>query len=138
MKYLSILLFTLFITACSSSGNNDGDADNESIVGSWSFTYPATQCVETYIFNTNNTITITSLDEISTGTYSFANAVNSSNRHSLSFTVLNDNEQVDCEGNNVNDAGRVVDVFAEFVTITQMDWYLQSTGGTAALTVDKN
>ena len=138
MKYLSILMFTLFITACSSSDNSDGSADNESIVGTWSFTYPATQCVETYTFNASNSITITSLDEISTGTYFFDNTVNSSNRHSLSFTVINDNEQPDCEGNNINDVGRVVDVFAEFVTITEMNWYLQSSGGAPVVTVDKN
>ena len=137
MKQLIAIIMALSLSACSSDSSN-GAIENEAIIGTWSFIYPSVQCTETYTFSTDNTFTLTSLDEAHSGTYAFTNESNSSNRHSLSFTVTNDNQQADCEGDNINDVGRVVDIFAEFVTTNQMNWYLQSSGGIPVVTVNKN
>lgn len=111
---------------------------NGNLVGSWSFIYPAEQCTETYIFNSNNTFKWRSLDEVVTGTYYFSPQANSSNRHPLSLEVTSDNQQFDCKGNNHNDVGLVVDIFAEFPSETVMNWYYESTGGSLIVTLDKN
>ena len=135
MKKFIVLLFLLSIASCSSSDSST--PQSASIVGTWSFIYPSIQCTETYIFSSNNTFSGVSLDEVFDGTYTFAAQVNSSNRHPLSFTVTSDNQQFDCEGDNANDVGLVVDLFAEFPNATVMNWYLQSSGGSPVVTLNK-
>jgi len=138
IKY-TLLTLVFLLSACGGGGGGGGSSTSQSasIVGTWSFIYPSIQCTETYTFNSNNTFSATSLDEIFGGTYTFTTQSNSSNRHDLSFTVTSDNQQFDCEGDNSNDVGLVINIFAEFPSTTVMNWYLQSSGGTPAVTLNK-
>jgi len=137
LKKIIVLLFSLSIAACSSSDSGSSTPQTASIVGAWSFIYPSVQCTETYVFNANDTFSATSLDEVFGGTYAFTAQANSSNRYPFSFTVTSDNQQFDCEGDNANDVGLVVDIFADFPSATVMNWYLQSSGGTPVVTLNK-
>ena len=137
MRKIIILILTLYVMACSSSDSGSSNTPNASIIGTWSFIFPSIQCTETYVFNSNNTFTANSLDEDFGGTYTFASTPNSSNRHAFSFTVTSDNQQFDCEGDNANDVGLVVDIFADFPSATVMNWYLQSSGDAPVVTLNK-
>ena len=135
-KY-TLLISVLLLSDCGGGGGGSSTTQSASIVGTWSFIYPSIQCTETYTFNSNNTFSATSLDEIFGGTYTFTTQSNSSNRHDLSFTVTSDNQQFDCEGDNSNDVGLVINIFAEVPSTTVMNWYLQSSGGTPGVTLNK-
>jgi len=134
LKKIIVLLISLLTIACSSSDS----VNIPPVVGMWSHTIPSVQCTETFTFNSNNTFSASSLDEISNGTYVFETQENSSNRHAFSFTVTSDNQQFDCEGDNTNDIGTVYNLYAEFPDTTVMNWYLQPTGGTPVETLNKN
>lgn len=136
MKKIIVLLISLFTVACSSS--DSGTLQSSPIVGTWLLIVPAVQCTETFVFNSNNTFSGTSLDEIFGGTYTFTTQANTSNRHTFSFTVTSENQQFDCEGDNANDVGTVFNLFAEFPSTNVMNWYLQSTGGSPLVTLNKN
>jgi len=139
LKKTIVLLISLFTISCTSTDNGSGNSTPQSspIIGTWSFIYPSIQCTETYIFNADNTFSATSLDEIFSGTYTFTAQSNTSNRHPFSFTVTSDNQQFDCQGSNANNVGQVVDIFSEFPNSVTMNWYLQSTGGTPEVTLNK-
>ena len=131
------MLISLLTVACSSDSGNS-TPQSASVVGTWSLIVPSVQCTETFVFNSNNTFSGTSLDEIFGGTYAFTAQANTSNRHAFSFTVTSDNQQFDCEGDNANDLGTVFNLFAEFPSANVMSWYLQSTGGSPEVTLNKN
>ena len=135
MKKLIVLLSSLLIVACSSS--NSSTTQSSSIVGTWSFICPSVQCTETYIFNSNNTFSATSLDKVFGGTYNFTTQANSSNRYPFTISINSDNQQANCEGDNSNDVDLVADIFVDFPSDTVMNWYLQSSGGTPAATLNK-
>ncbi len=136
-KLIVLLISSLFIVACNDNDNGGNTPQATSIVGTWTLLHQAVQCTETLTFNADNTFSATALDEVVDGTYTFITQANASNRHSFSFTITSDNEQFDCEGDNANDVGLVVDVFAGFPGTGEMNWYLQATGGTAELTFNK-
>lgn len=136
MKKTLILMFSLMVASCGDS--DDGDDNSNSIVGSWSYTYPSVQCTEIYSFKADNTFTVTSLDEIYGGTYSLSDDVNSSDRQEFSITITSDNQQADCEGDMESDAGVTAELYIEFVSPIVMDWYLEPTGGTASITLKKD
>ena len=135
MKKILIVICVFIISACSSDSNN---TQSSLISGTWSYIVPATQCSESYTFNSDNTVRITALDEIIDGTYTFSSQTNSSNRHALSITTISDNQLPDCEGSNDDDSNLVLDIFVEFKTQTEMDWYVQSAGGDVLITLNKN
>ena len=131
--------FLLILNACGGGGGDSGSStpQNTSIVGTWSFIYPSIQCAETYNFNSNNTFSATSLDEVFAGTYDLGTQANSSNRRPFTVSITSDNQQADCEGDNSNDVGLVADIFVDFPSATEMNWYLKSSGGAPWVTLNK-
>jgi len=89
------------------------------------------------VFNSDNTYTVTSLDEVSSGEYTFTAEANASNRHAFSFNVSSDNQQFDCEANNDDDTGTVYNLYVEFPDANVMNWYLDATGGAAVVTLNR-
>ena len=135
MKKTLIVICTLILASCSS---DNSAVQTVSIVGNWTYIVPATQCIESYKFNSDNTVRITALDEVIDGTYSISSLSNINGRPLLSILLLTDNQQPDCEGNNDDDSNSVLDVFIEFPIATAMSWYTQSVGGIEILTLSKN
>jgi len=135
MKTIVLALILVFIfVGCDSGNDNDRAGGNniidETIVGTWKYTYPASQCSETNIFNDDNTFTINSLDEVQTGTYVFESPVNVDGRYKVTLTFLSDNGLSSCTGDTTDSTGQVGSLYAEFATADQILWYASSSGGT--------
>jgi len=103
-----------FISSCSS---DDDDADagetaevaevqqlladaRANIVGSWSYTYPDTQCEELYDFTSDGSFSQTSLDEALAGNYFIE--LFETNMTQVRLQPTEDNLGTDCLGSNVD------------------------------------
>ena len=106
------------------------------IVGSWSYTYPDTQCEEQYEFTSDGRFSQTSLDEVLAGNYfieSFA-----TNMTQVRFQATEDNLGTDCLGSNVDATTDNDYVFVvSFPSQNQMDWALTSDPGTVAVSLQR-
>lgn len=79
-----------------------GDAD---LVGSWSWSPPRTDCVETYTYRADGTLSVQSGDERTDAVYR-VEAVRGSRFRKLTMRTTRDNRGKDCAGAAEDDAGR--------------------------------
>lgn len=140
IKKLCVSIITvLFIGGCSDS-DGPGDVNKVTIpgqyIGKWHYVYPTSQCTEEFIFNSGGTFTESSLDERQTGTFR-ATAPSSSVRGELIVDILTDNNLTNCDGVVSDDSGTTFVVYVEFPSDSQMEWYIQSGGGAALGTFNK-
>jgi len=118
---INLLLIALILSGCGSSDNNVSDV-NSKLVGSWLLTHE-NQCQETTTYHSNGTWTNIALDEIQTGSYTFAdNAAN--DKHSLAMTIEGDNGLADCQGNSELSTGLSASVFVSFPSDSIMELYI--------------
>ncbi len=121
MPYMMFLLIlTLSLMGCGGENNSGATApENEitasSFFGVWEYTYPGTQCTETYQFSEPDSVAITSLDEFTSGYYSVESEDYDTNRHTLRIQIHTDNNMADCHGNTNDDVAGIVEVYVEFV-----------------------
>jgi hypothetical protein len=134
---------TIFVPASSGITFSDTGVDNtlitttaNSIVGTWKYTYPASQCVETYEFNANGTVNVTSLDEVVVGTYTFEDRVITDDRHLLSITFTSDNGLPDCNGLSEDNTGLNITSYINF-TSAVVEWFNESSGGSPFFTLSE-
>jgi HEAT repeat protein len=73
-----------------------------SIVGTWKFLVPGTNCVESVTFNSDNTFTIISNQEIQKGSYTYQKTVKTGKRHKITTSLNYDNGLPDCKGRENN------------------------------------
>ena len=78
------------------------DAD---LVGSWTWSPPKTDCVETYTYRDNGTLSVVSGDERTEATYRVERLRNS-RFAKLVMTTTRDNRGKDCGGDDRDDTGR--------------------------------
>jgi hypothetical protein len=109
-------------------GNELKTQTTNSILGNWSYTYPDTQCVVSYLFNTNGTFSGTSLDEVFSGAYSFEKTVVTGIRHSLTIRVSADNALANCKGTSSDRTGKTETTYINFSSSNTMQWYTELTG----------
>ena len=109
-------------------GNKLKTQTTSSILGSWSSTDPGTQCVESYLFNTDGTFSGTSLDKVVSGTYNFEKTVVTGTRHSIKYTVFADNGLADCNGANSNKTGKTEIIYLNFLNSNTIQVYAELTG----------
>ena len=110
------------------TGNELKTQTTNSILGNWSYTYPDTQCVVSYLFNTNGTFSGTSLDEVFSGAYSFEKTVVTGIRHSLTIRVSADNALAYCKGTSSDRTGKTETTYINFSSSNTMQWYTELTG----------
>jgi hypothetical protein len=140
LKNILLISFAVaFLYGCGGSSGGDSSSDTSSIVGHWSYIYPASSCEESYSFNVNGTWSESSLDEVQSGTYTFDETVNAGERHALSIVITSDNGLSDCNGVSSNDTGVTGTVYAVFTNNdTTMEWYETLTGGSTSIVLNKN
>ncbi|UCH20865.1 MAG: HEAT repeat domain-containing protein [Deltaproteobacteria bacterium] len=73
-----------------------------SIVGTWKLLVPGTNCVESVTFNSDNTFTIISNQEIQKGFYTYQKTVKTGKRHKITTSLNYDNGLPDCKGRENN------------------------------------
>ncbi len=140
MKFISLLIFIL--SACGGeNGSNENslpEVSNNSLLGAWAYTHPATQCVETYHFTEPDYVTISSLDEVTNGVYSVDEEDYDTNRHQVRIQIYEDNQMMDCHGNSDDDVAGVIEIYAEFISPAEItiysDRYAESSNGEWVLT----
>ena len=140
MKLTITMLYIALLTACGDGravSVNGSSSKDTTIIGTWSFTYPAVQCTETYVFKFDKRWSATSLDAQFGGNYEFSNQSNTSDREKLSLTWTSDNQQSDCEGDMDSKVGQITDLYVTFVSSTIMEWYSQPSGGSVEVTLNK-
>lgn len=98
--------------------NNDSTSVN-SIVGTWVHTHPAS-CLETFVFNVDNTWSSASADERLTGTYQYIG--DNAGTNSLALNITSDNALQDCSGDIEDDAGLSLTLGVNFLSSTNMLW----------------
>ncbi|MBK1853325.1 hypothetical protein FE845_18440 [Marinobacter sp. 1-4A] len=121
----------------SGTGNLLKTTTKNSIIGIWSYTYPSTQCIESYEFEESGKITVTSLDEVATGYYSFDEKVISGNRHALSFNLTTDNGLPDCSGVSEDNTGLSLNLYISFDRSAAITMYDQPAGGVPIIMLTK-
>ena len=115
-------------------GNELKTRTTNSILGSWSYTYPSSQCVESYIFNANGTFSGTSLiseaseSEVFSGVYSFEKTVVTGIRHSLKIRFSADDTLANCKGVSSDRTGKTETTYINFSSSNTMQWYTELTG----------
>ncbi len=134
--FIGLSLFILLITGCNDSGDSS-DTTTNSIIGTWAYTYPNSQCVETYTFNSNGTWSESSLDERMTGTYTFDETVNTGEKHAVTIVVTTDNLLADCNGESIDGTGDTGTIYATFPTSNTTEWYNLITDTTPTYTLTK-
>ena len=124
MKQLFFAFLFVFVASCSSSNSSDSDNSNTSdsgatstqysIIGAWSQTDQTTQCVTEMIFNSDLTFTISSLDNVMTGTFTTDSTSLTPSRLLLLLNVETDNALSNCDGESFSDAGNTLEVYFNF------------------------
>lgn len=104
LRFLAGAVCALTLAACGGGGGGGGGT-TVSLVGTWSYTDPATMCETRVVLNADGTLRATSLDEVLTGTYTLDQAVNSAGRRALTVVVNSDNGGSDCDGDSSDDTG---------------------------------
>ena len=141
MSGASNTVFVPFGSSISFTGSGVGNVlktrTTNSITGIWSFTYPATQCVETYNFKTDGTFSETSLDEVAGGSYVFEETVVTGTRHLLSLSFTSDNGLSDCNGLSEDDSGLNVTIYQNHQSATVIEWFSALEGGAAIIVLTK-
>lgn len=89
------MLSILAICACDTGGGSSPRMVTNSIDAEWITVDPATQCVELYSFSETGEFSVSALDKLFSGTYTFVKRVPVGNRHELVMYILEDNEQAD-------------------------------------------
>lgn len=120
---------SISLTSRTGVGNELKTRTTNSITGIWSFTYPATQCVETYNFKTDGTFSVTSLDEVAGGTYIFEETVVTGTRHLLSLAITADNGLSDCNGLSEDNSGMNATIYQNHKSATVIEWFAALEGG---------
>ena len=115
------------------TGNELKTQTTNSILGSWSYTHPDTQCVVSYLFNTNGTFSGKSLDKIFSGIYSFEKTVVTGIKHSLKVTYSADNALANCSGVPDDVTGKIGTTYIIFLNSNAMQWYTKRTGDTSII-----
>lgn len=143
-RILCILVLMLPIIGCGGGSSssysgpgvtNSSGNESRSIVGKWELIFPGSLCEETYDFKSNNNFTINSLDEISSGTYTFTSVT--STRYKLTMTITADNGEADCEGDSSDDTGLTGTLYIEFSGTTAIRWFESQTSTTVLRTMTK-
>jgi len=124
MKQIFFAFLFVFVASCSSSNSSDSDNSNTSdsggtstqysIIGAWSNTDQTTQCVTEFIFNSDLTFTISSLDNLMSGTFTTESTALSPNKLKLLLNVETDNALSNCDGESFSDAGNTLEVYFNF------------------------
>jgi len=117
---INLVLITLVLIACGSSGNDESD-NNTKLVGSWVLTH-SNECQETTTYLANGTWTNIALDEVQTGSYVFTD-IEASDRYRLAITIEADNGLPDCDGDSELDTGLSLNIFAGFPSELSMELY---------------
>ena len=133
---LILLLAFLMLFGCDSGSDNNANnvrrnTINTSIVDTWEYIYPASQCVETNTFNDDNTFIVNSLDEVQTGTYTFDPPTVEGGRFRLVLNYLSDNGLSSCSGDISDSTGLQLTFWAEFPNSNQVNWFQTSSGGSS-------
>jgi len=115
------------------TGNELKTQTTNSILGNWSYTYPDTQCVVSYLFNTNGTFSGKSLDKIFSGIYSFEKTVVTGIKHSLKVIYSADNALANCSGVPDDVTGKIGTTYIIFLNSNAMQWYTKRTGDTSII-----
>ena len=139
---LIVMVLWLFVglLGCADNGDNENQESNQVynyIDGTWFFEYPTTDCVETYIFEVDMSFTITSAEEIQTGTYTFNEMVEEGQRHEMHMFFESDNGMPSCSGNTSDSTGEAYTLYLEFKNDLEADFYPNATGGDALITLTR-
>ena len=139
MKSLKITFYVfIFISIISSCAKNEDETEStttNSIIGTWNYV-DNSSCTDSTVFRSDLSFTITSNEEILTGTYTYDETVKKGERHKLVFTFATDNLKTDCLGSTEDDTGSVMTFFLEFNNNT-FSIYQNSSGGDNLLTFTK-
>jgi len=152
--HAKVLLICFTVSALiASCASNDDDIDatgtaeiaevqqlladaRSNIIGSWSYTYPETQCEEQYEFTSEGLFSQTSLDEILAGNYFIEPFA--TNMTQIRFQATEDNLGTDCLGSNVDATTDNDYVFVvSFPSSNQMDWALISDPETVSISLQR-
>ena len=138
-----VMIFSVILTACGGGGSgSEGSASSpaqktNSIIATWFYEYP-NQCVETFEFNADGSFKILSAEAVIAGTYDFESTTNSRDRHALTLTFEQQNQEYDCEESFEYVVGSSVELFADFSTNQRMNWFELNTGGTAIFELERS
>ncbi|MBX2882932.1 MAG: hypothetical protein KTR32_23475 [Granulosicoccus sp.] len=127
MKHLIAAIILLSLISCS-EGSESGASNDESsvfasdIFGAWVVLEDATQCENRYVFSSDNTFTLNSLDESIVGTYRFLMSSNSTTLFDLLLEVTSDNGLTDCDGGALDNTGSNYAYIVEFIEENKMTW----------------
>ena len=124
-KYLYLLL--VGIVSCGGSKSNS--SNEESILGVWTVIHEATQCIDTYRFNADDSFEYSSLDNITEGSFRISEEKNADGMYSLLLFHEFNNRQTGCDGNNTGLAQTgFTDIYTlhyiEFTNEFQIKWYI--------------
>ncbi len=106
-----ILFIAALLSACGTPQDSVTDTDN-SIIGTWESTDKITLCKTSITFNSNLTFNGTSLDNISSGTYTVAkpSIIQHTNKLSLYISYLKDNGLSNCAGISEDATGKKIEI----------------------------
>ena len=123
-KSIISIIIGLVLASCS-GGRGGHQGDTSAIEGTWSILYEAVQCEETYVFNSDGSWNVRSLDEVVSGTYTYSPQQDSGQ---LALTAIEDNLQADCLGRTTDSRGITSSISVELTDSTQMIWSFLSNG----------
>lgn len=84
------------------------------IYGLWGMQLPKNKCIEYYNFKTNGKVVVNSASEWSTGIYQYQPSDDNKNIGALALQIKYDNNQKDCSGQQINQAGEVSQYFVHW------------------------
>lgn len=121
-KFALVLLSCVFLISCGGGGSDNATAavggPEDELVGEWLLVYDGTLCEETFVFNSNGSFSIESLDELVSGSYSVSALSGNVDRNRITLTILTDNGLSDCEGDSTDDSNTEGDLYYEITSNT--------------------
>ena len=128
ISYVSLIIISLIFSGCGGSKGADNNVKiSDKYLGTWLYTYPSTQCVESFTFNSDGSFFESNLDERQSGTFTVT-AASDSERERIDISVQSDNSQANCLGNTKDGSG-LYSYNVEFPIESNMEWYTLSIGG---------
>ena len=109
--------------------NNPPATTKSLIVGTWEYTDPSNGCVYSFAYKADKTFSFSSLDKRASGTYTFNEEANTSDRHLLKITITSDNGRADCDGDSYDAEGEGNTWYVEFTNNNKsITFYSSATG----------
>jgi hypothetical protein len=130
VKIIYIVFLNILLMGCiSDSDSNSNSAPDEiaSIIGTWKNTVASNGCTRSLTFKKDKTWELSSLDEISSGTYTLSDEASFNNRFKLALQTIKDNGLPDCKGESHDKTGTSQVTYIVFDGLTAIKVYPSET-----------